>query len=485
MINKRIFAMIAVTGVLLGLIGCKKTEDPLRPESDVIAVTGVEIEPQTLTLFVGETGTLAAKIIPENASDKHMTWSTADASIASVNDNGAVTAVATGETTITVKTVDGGKTAACKVAVSKKPIHIERVSLDQSEITLEIGGAPVTLVATVFPEDADDKSVTWKSADESVATVANGSVSPVNIGSTTITVTTTDGNKTATCKVTVTRKKVSSITLDKTEIYIAAGSDPIKITATVLPEDAADKSLEWKSSDEEVATVEDGVVTPLAKGVTVINAIAKDGSNLFSNDCIINVTKIIEPDAVDLGLSIKWASVNLGAEKPEEDGYYYAWGETEIKRIYDWDHYKFWTYNHYGYYSKYVIDGNYGIYDGKTRLEAEDDVAQAKLGKGWRMPTRQELKELQEECTWSFIDEKDHKGYKVIGKNGNSIFLPLSGYIGDTQLNCWGTHGYYWSSDLSTESSSYCDASCIVLQPNRISWTTSRYTGMTVRPVKE
>jgi YD repeat-containing protein len=144
-------------------------------------------------------------------------------------------------------------------------------------------------------------------------------------------------------------------------------------------------------------------------------------------------------EAIDLGLpsGTKWASWNIGASKPEEYGGYYAWGETEEKDYYDWS-----TYIH--------CDGSEETchHIGDDIAGTEYDVAHVKWGGSWRMPTRAQQDELRENCTREWTQQNGVNGIRVIGPNGNSIFLPAAGYRWDDYLNCEGSNGYYWSSSL-------------------------------------
>ena len=169
----------------------------------ITPVTGVTLDKETESLFVGETATLTATVAPADADDKNITWTSSDAKVATVA-NGVVTAVGAGSATITVKTVDGGFTATCTVTVAKAPVPVTGVTLDKATLEMKEGETAV-LVATVAPADADDSSVTWTTSDANVATVADGTVTAVAEGTATITVTTTDGEFTATCEVSVTR----------------------------------------------------------------------------------------------------------------------------------------------------------------------------------------------------------------------------------------------------------------------------------------
>ena len=152
-----------------------------------------------------------------------------------------------------------------------------------------------------------------------------------------------------------------------------------------------------------------------------------------------------EYEYVDLGLSVKWATCNVGASQPEEYGDYFAWGEVEPKDYYDWSTYK-WCNGTENTQTKYCTNSDYGyngFTDYKTTLELSDDAANYNWGGSWRMPTDAELTELREQCTWTWTTQNGVYGYKVTSKNnGNSIFLCAG-----------GRNGTYWSNKLGTQSS--------------------------------
>ena len=181
--------------------GGKTATCRVEVKSKTIAVESVSLDKSTAELTEGDELTLISLIKPDNATNKDITWSSDNEAVATINE-GKVTAVKAGTATITVKTEDGGKTATCKVTVNPKVYPVTGVSLDKTTITLTEGDAQ-TLVATVAPENATNKNVTWSSSDESVVTVSNGEITAVKAGEATITVKTEDGSKTATCKVTV------------------------------------------------------------------------------------------------------------------------------------------------------------------------------------------------------------------------------------------------------------------------------------------
>ena len=159
--------------------------------------------------------------------------------------------------------------------------------------------------------------------------------------------------------------------------------------------------------------------------------------------------KVSKHKAIDLGLpsGTKWATCNVGANKPEEYGGYYAWGETEEKSNYDWSTYK-WCNGDRNSMTKYCTDSDYGTVDNKTVLDPEDDVAHVKWGGSWRMPTKAEQGELLNKCSWTWTAQNGVNGYKVTGPNGNSIFLPAAGYRDGSDVYMSNDYGFYWLSSL-------------------------------------
>ena len=252
-------------------------------------VTGVSLNTDSLTLEEGGTATLTATITPSNATDQNVTWSSDNESVATVDQNGRVTAVAQGGATITAA-VDG-KSAKCSVTVNAAaPVPVTSVSLDKTSLGLTEGDTE-TLTATVEPSDATNKNVTWSTSDASIATVTDGVVTAVAPGTATITVTTVDQSKTATCTVTVT-VPVTGVTLNKTRTSLYVG-DTETLTATVAPDNATNKAVTWTSSNPSVATVENGVVTAVAPGTAVITATTQDGNHTAA--CAVTVRPDVPP----------------------------------------------------------------------------------------------------------------------------------------------------------------------------------------------
>lgn len=179
------------------------------------------------------------------------------------------------------------------------PVEVTGVTLDQAEAAVEVGST-VTLTATVEPENATDKTVKWSSSDETIATVADGVVTGVACGEATITV--KAGKFEATCVVTVSNAvDATGVTLDQTELSMARWTSET-LTATVVPEDANEKTVTWSSSDESIATVDDGVVTANCEGTAAITATTTDGG--FTATCAVTVTDTEKPDKDDDGYYI-------------------------------------------------------------------------------------------------------------------------------------------------------------------------------------
>lgn len=261
---KRNNVLLAIALCLSSLLSLSCQE-----EEHVVKVTGVSLTPAYLSLNEGETGSLTAVVSPKEAENRVVIWIVGDGSIVSVN-NGTVTALKAGATTVTAKTVDGGFTASCSVTVSAKPSESISISLSKSELTLSVGDTE-TLTATVTPADANDKTVTWSSSDSSIATVKDGVVTAIKEG--TVTITAGIGSITATCMVTVVKKEipVESVTLNKTQLDLKKG-EVGTLVVTVKPDDATDKSVIWESSNSAVATVDNGKVTALTEGSSTITA---------------------------------------------------------------------------------------------------------------------------------------------------------------------------------------------------------------------
>ena len=283
-------ATVSSKGVITAIKGGKVTITVTTKENNKTAkctvevrepVTGVTISRETATIFVGEKLTLKETVSPADAYNPKVKWYTSDNAVATIDQKGNVTAVGSGTVKITVKTYDGQFKAVCTITVNRKA---EGVTLNKTSIVVNKGAA-FNLIATVEPYDSYNKNVTWTSSDESVAVVNNGAVSGIKPGNAVITVVTEDGAFKAECKVRV-NEPVTSLDVDKSEMTLHNGETG-ELKATVLPENADNKTVVWTSSDEKVAIVENGKVTGVSKGTAVITAKTEDGG--FLDVCTVNV----------------------------------------------------------------------------------------------------------------------------------------------------------------------------------------------------
>ena len=224
----------------------------------------------------------------------------------------------------------------------------------------------------------------------------------------------------------------------------------------------------------------------------VLVYVTKSGSadDSDTNQSAVSNNEKTTHDYVDLGLSVKWATCNVGADKPEDNGNLYAWGETEVKEQYTMRTSK-WGFMPFSL-KKYNINSEQGTVDNKTTLDLEDDVAHVTWGGNWRMPTREEMDELHDNCTWEWTTINGVNGYRVTSKKqgytNRSIFLPASGYKANGFYE-YGRNGNYWSRSLMTDpygdGSVTCGtAACIRFNNNQanIGWE-DRMSGLSVRPV--
>lgn len=226
-------------------------------------------------------------------------------------------------------------------------------------------------------------------------------------------------------------------------------------------------------------------LTNLVEGTTYyVRAYAVNSAGVSYGEEVSFMTNGTENshEYVDLGLSVKWATCNVGANAPEEYGDYFAWGETEPKDYYDWSTYK-WCNGSNNTFTKYNYKDGYGTLDNKMVLDKEDDAAAVNWGGAWRMPTKAEQDELRSNCTWTWTTQNGVNGYKVTSnKNGNSIFFPAAGYHIYGAFNQAGSGGSFWSSSLITilPYNAYALYFCSDYVERSAD---TRYYGMSVRPV--
>ena len=280
-----------------------------------VPVTSVTVAGDAAMTVDGEQ-TLTATVAPANATDKTVTWKSSDATVATVDANGKVVAKKAGEVVITATV--GGVSGTLKITVSDKAptvIPVQSVTVTGKQELVE--GASTTLTATVAPADATDKTVTWKSSDESVATVdKDGVVTAKKAG--TVTITATAGGVSGTLHITVTAKPVETVPVTSVEVTVEAGTTvsvgkTLQATATVKPGNATNKKVTWKSSDESIATVDaNGVITAKKAGKVVITATSTDGTDKSGN---VEITVVDETKPTPDHKSVKADTGDVTAGK--------------------------------------------------------------------------------------------------------------------------------------------------------------------------
>ena len=269
-------------------------------------------------------------------------------------------------------------------------------------------------------------------------------------------------------KITVTASEGGTAKTSKTQV----GHNG-QVTLTATPQEGCG-FVNWTVNGVEVST-QNPYTTTITEDIEI-----KANFNYANGATGLNNSK----GYVDLGLSVKWATCNVGATTPEGSGDYFAWGETTPKTTYNLSTYKYCNGDEYSM-TKYCTRSKYGIVDNKTTLELSDDAAHVNWGGSWRMPTKAEQDELRDtnNCTWTWTKQNGVNGYKVTSKkNGNSIFLPAAaGYRSGSYL--FAGSGNYWSSSLSTYLNSV--AYYLVISSSTVDWSYngSRSFGKSVRPV--
>lgn len=466
-----------------------------------IAVTSIGLNLSETRLKEGETQIITAIVKPDNATDKTVTWSSDNTDIASVNSEGKITAIKEGETIITASA--GQQNAKCKVVVYKD-VPVKKITLDRTSLILYIGSSDI-LTATIEPENAANKTVTWSSSDPNIASVSeSGEVTAIAKGGCIITATVE--NRSASCSIGVyelptTLSIVSSAFKDGPEtnyrFFLNNVDNSVSIAVDPYP-----PLVKWSSSDDSIASIKQddcyqwsATIKAVNEGIATITAKAGE----FEASCTVKV-KWIPEGAVDLGIimtndtgskyRLYWAPFNIGASAEDDPighglyswGEHYAWGEIEPGGHSSVSSYKWWDGTQYTKYGS----------DGKNRLDLEDDVAHVTLGGNWRIPTRKEWQKLLSHCYWKVYEIKKDvgagqfhwwSGYQVSsGKAG--IALPCAGWTGQAPDGI----GLYWCSDLNNKQKAYE----VVITPyvgetapnvEIQSW--DRYLGMSIRPVWE
>jgi uncharacterized protein YjdB len=328
--KRKLTLIIAALVLLMTAISCS------------VEVSNILLDKTTLTLIIGSSETLKATIVPDNAENKKLTWTSSDPDVAIV-EGGHVTAMTAGTTTVTV-TTSNGKTATCTVTVTETIVEVEDLILDKTELVISLGKSE-TLKATFVPEGTTDQTLTWTSSDPNVATVEEGLVTAVTIGTATVTATTSNG-KTATCAVTVTEPIVEGVILNKTELVLNIGESET-LTATFVPEGTTDQTLTWTSSDPDVAIVEGGHVTAMTAGTTTVTATTSNGKKAacavgVRDIAVMEVERVLIPAGTFLmgssdGSEVGWGIPDVDPNAtPREPGRFSFEGQHKVTLTQDY-----------------------------------------------------------------------------------------------------------------------------------------------------
>ena len=519
-------------------VSCKQAEPP------VIAVQSVAIDQAAQTLKVGQTLQLSATVLPENADDKTVRWTSSDEDVVMVSSDSRAKAV--GEGTAEVRAESGDKSASITLTV----VAADAVEAPSPSVT--VGAERISPVSAVLKGKANLES---PSTEVSAGfQYAAKSVVELPFGSTGVAAVEADADYNYSAVIAglepgVTYQYRSVLKVGEEEFYGEVKEFTTSEIGTLFATaDAADKQVGQITADltasldiadvvcEEITY---GFIWGMAEDALTNIVVARQiGDNAFGATItglsyktkyyykafvIINgrtyygtvkslTTQPYGADAVDLGLSVKWANKNIGADYPEQWGDFYAWGELEpyydkgqaafaipIWRPgkttgYSWESYKWaikvdeWmcTFTKYCLSTQPEYWSGDGDPDGKTELDPEDDVAHVVLGGEWRMPTYEECLELKESCTWKVTKRNGVTGVLVTGPNENSIFFPATGERYDTVLEEGDGHDVWcWSSSLDKKwnSSSSAMYICYDYHGYPIVSAAGRPNGFTVRAV--
>lgn len=313
--------LVAVAALSMGAMsGCeffnsKQTEPDQQEEEQKdqeetkVAVSSISLDTTSLELVVGQKHNLVATVLPENATDKTLVYKTSKSNVATVSNTGEITAVKEGTTIITVQSLSTPeKFEQCIVSVQPDVVRVESISIGTNSITISKDSAPVQLQASVLPENATNKALVWESTNTDAATVSDsGVVTPVEIGVTTIVVSSVDNPSAKdyfTVNVEATVIPVASVSITQTGLILEENDAPVQLTANVLAanveETPSNVAVSWSSSDPGVASVDStGMVTPHLAGNATITVTTADGG--FTDTCDITVTKIdVESFSLDI-----------------------------------------------------------------------------------------------------------------------------------------------------------------------------------------
>lgn len=266
---KKVLFLMAVLPLFV-FVSCS---DDDNDEYEVVKVVSISLDESEKRLALDESFTLGFTINPSDATNQHVKWSSDDSSVATVK-KGVVTAVSVGETFINISVAGTKHTDRCKIVVS--PIGVESILLDKTELEIE-KDREETIHATVSPDNATCKDIMWESSDSNIATVINGKIRGINVGTCVVSVLSKDGQAVSECSVKVIPVKVQGITAENTQIKILEGESFV-VDYSIQPEDAENKEVTINVVNDEIVSVNpDGSFVGKQVGITDIVITTKDG----------------------------------------------------------------------------------------------------------------------------------------------------------------------------------------------------------------
>ena len=425
---------------LLTLFSCKK-EKPEDPENPEVVLEAIAFESESLEMALGEARQLFVFMFPTDVTDKEVQYDSESPAIVSISETGKATALKEGKAVITAKC--GEKEASCTITVT---IPVEKIEFSVPSVSMKVNDELKTSVKITPPNATLAKRIEYEidqAMDKSPIYVELDGASPNNITITAVktgqeTITAKCGGKVAQLFVYVDAVKVTNVTVSPTSLTLKAGQSR-QLAATVEPSNATNKKVSWDSANPDVAAVVDGLLYAYMPGTTQVRAYCGDKSAV----CTVTVNP---PDgAVDLGLSVCWASCNLGASYNYMPGGYYAWGERFPKSYYAWITYELRQSGNTDEtvkFTRYNTLSAYGKVDNKTDFQdyyLDDDAAWYALGGWWRVPSAREFQELIDNCSaeWVVLPSLGQGikfTSKVPGYTTQSIFLPAWGWMSEDQL---------------------------------------------------
>ena len=271
---------------------------------DKINLKSINISPETLTLTEGNNGKLNVSFNPENATDKKVTWKSSNTKIVTVDESGNIKAISPGSATITAISNDGEYESSSKITVKSLDRSLKSISLNKTELTLKVGESE-TLSINYNPSYASNKDVSWSSSNNDIVTIDNGKVTAIKPGTVEIKATSKEGNHESICKVTVLFPPIESIKFERDKQTVYVGSTTTLKTIST-PEDSMINNPVWSSSDETIATIENGELTALNVGKTTVTISDSEGKVTASTEITV-----IEKPTEELKITIDGYNLNF------------------------------------------------------------------------------------------------------------------------------------------------------------------------------